>query len=302
MRVILSIALILTTVATLCGAMCESCCKVSACTPNPCKNNGTCTPPENEYRCSCTPGYVGQNCDVNVCLPNPCENNGTCSPVDKGYICNCTTGYFGKLCDVNPCDISNPCINNGRCYPSEFGVNCSCPSGFIGEFCQDSEKITLVVKDSEGATPVEEVRECNVTECKAIGGMCVIQKCHTDGTNCDGKACNTDKSEICVNDTCIFIGDYCGTIDDIYNACAPIGESCGDGEFCTRYDKCVNDTCRLTDACAFNSSVCSYRNVHGTCSGGVCLAPCKEGKDCGGRPCVGGYCAVPKCGESYCRL
>ncbi|KAK6165382.1 hypothetical protein SNE40_022319 [Patella caerulea] len=256
MCVTLWIALILTTVVTACGGVCESCCQ------------------------------------MNACLPNPCENNGTCSPVDKGYICNCATGYLGKLCDVNPCDIYNPCKNNGRCYPSEFGVSCSCPPGFIGESCQDSEDITLVV--------VEE-RVCDVTECKARGGRCAKQRCQTDVNNCGGKAC-TANNEVCIDDTCVNYGDNCGTIDGIFNACTRAGEKCGNGKFCSEFDKCVNDTCRPKDQCTDNNGDCSVFSATGTCSGGACLATCVEDKACGGWRCRGGFCAVAKCGETYCRL
>ncbi|XP_050418881.1 fibropellin-1 isoform X2 [Patella vulgata] len=179
MRVIFWIALVLTTVVTVSGQrswwpwpreggmknprcisctevkeahLCENCCKVSVCDPDPCKNDGMCSPADNGYICSCTPGYLGENCDVNVCLPNPCKNDGTCSPVDNGYSCNCTTGYLGKNCDVNPCDAYNPCVNNGTCYPSEFVVNCSCLPGFIGAYC--------------------EVDLCDPSPCNEVGDTC----------------------------------------------------------------------------------------------------------------------------------
>ncbi|XP_055959383.1 adhesive plaque matrix protein 2 isoform X2 [Patella vulgata] len=267
MRVTWLIALILTTVVTISGQrsgwpwaryggmrnprciscsevkeayLCESCCKRSACTPNPCKHNGACSIVDNGYSCSCTPGYLGEHCDVNVCLPNPCKNNGTCSPVDKGYSCNCVTGYLGENCDV---------------------------------------------------------RECNVTECR---GTCIIQRCKSDANNCSGKICS-GFNEVCIDDNCVNRGGNCGTIDGIYNACGFKGESCGgDGEFCSGIDKCVNDTCRPRNAC--KNGDCFYNSVFGICSGGACLVTCVEDKDCRGNPCIGGYCAFVKCGESYCAL
>ncbi|KAK6165366.1 hypothetical protein SNE40_022307 [Patella caerulea] len=274
--------------------MCESCCKRSPCTPNPCKNNGTCSKVDNGYSCSCTPGYLGEHCDVDVCLPNPCKNNGTCSPIDNGclhdaykndgngYVCNCSTGYLGENCDVNPCDIYNPCINNGACYPSEFGVNCSCPPGLMGEYCQE--------------------RACELTECKGIGGRCIKQICLSDATNCGGKAC-TSTNEVCIDGNCVDKSKNCGWKDDIFNYCESIGDKCEDGQYCFSYSNCVNDTCRFESECGpRNTDVCSYQGVRGNCSGGACHMPCSEDKNCPGWICVGGYCATPKCGESYCRV
>ncbi|KAK6186925.1 hypothetical protein SNE40_006181 [Patella caerulea] len=43
--------------------LCENCCKESVCDPDPCKNNGVCSPIDNGYSCSCSPGYLGENCD-----------------------------------------------------------------------------------------------------------------------------------------------------------------------------------------------------------------------------------------------
>ncbi|KAK6165432.1 hypothetical protein SNE40_022360 [Patella caerulea] len=314
MRVILWIAMFLTTVVAVSGKrstgplsqvrgirnprciscsevkeahLCESCCKRPVCDPNPCKNDGMCSPDDNGYSCSCTPGYLGEHCDVNLCLPNPCKNNGTCSPVDNGYVCNCATGYLGEHCDVNPCDIYNPCINNGTCYPSGLGVNCSCPSGFTGDYCQDSE----------GITPVKEVRVCNVTECGATGGTCTNLKCFTNATNCSGKACNSD--EICIDDTCVNRIDNCRTIDGVNNDCSDRGDQCG-ASFCAEGQKCVNDRCRPIRTCAIQNGDCEWVGESGTCSGGVCLIFCEVNNDCRNQPCIDGYCAGAKCGESYC--
>lgn len=56
----------------------------------------------------CIPGNIGTNCDevVNPCEPEPCKNNGTCSPNKDEYTCDCTgLGYFGDHCEIriDPC-------------------------------------------------------------------------------------------------------------------------------------------------------------------------------------------------------
>ena len=36
---------------------------------------------------------------VTACKPNPCKHNGTCSPIGSDYICTCTAAYEGEDCD-----------------------------------------------------------------------------------------------------------------------------------------------------------------------------------------------------------
>ena len=37
---------------------------IDECSPNPCKNGGTCTDGLNSYSCSCQVGYEGDNCEI----------------------------------------------------------------------------------------------------------------------------------------------------------------------------------------------------------------------------------------------
>src|SRR5690606_1993126 len=41
-----------------------------------------------------------------ACNPNPCQNNGTCTPAINGYTCECEAGFAGKDCafPVRFCD------------------------------------------------------------------------------------------------------------------------------------------------------------------------------------------------------
>ena len=51
----------------------ENLCEISSCSPNPCRNGGSCQlddSMEGGYSCSCPDGYTGVNCmiDVDECL------------------------------------------------------------------------------------------------------------------------------------------------------------------------------------------------------------------------------------------
>jgi len=54
----------------------------------------------------------------------PCGENGSCEPAenDNGYICNCNTGWSGDACDedVDECtDGTHSCLNGGQCVNEE---------------------------------------------------------------------------------------------------------------------------------------------------------------------------------------
>lgn len=80
------------------------------CTPNPCKNDGTCevTTPKrrgdvfSEYVCQCQPGFEGVHCQINVndCAPEPCGNGGVCKDLDGDFTCKCRSPYVGKQCQL----------------------------------------------------------------------------------------------------------------------------------------------------------------------------------------------------------
>ena len=65
--------------------------------------------------------------ESNVSSPvkeEPCGENGTCEPAenDNGYICNCNTGWSGDACDedVDECtDGTHSCLNGGQCVNEE---------------------------------------------------------------------------------------------------------------------------------------------------------------------------------------
>uniref|UniRef100_A0A8C6LV02 Milk fat globule EGF and factor V/VIII domain containing n=1 Tax=Nothobranchius furzeri TaxID=105023 RepID=A0A8C6LV02_NOTFU len=80
------------------------------CSPNPCKNDGSCeviAPTRrgdvfSEYLCRCQSGFEGVHCQINVndCANQPCKNGGTCRDLDGDYTCHCPSPYVGKQCQL----------------------------------------------------------------------------------------------------------------------------------------------------------------------------------------------------------
>jgi len=91
----------------------------------------------------------------NLCSPNPCRNGGTCQPTNSGsFMCICPAGYEGICCEIrklfnktdflhllfmiigsDPC-WPNPCQNNGICMANGNSLFCTCLTGFTGQRCE----------------------------------------------------------------------------------------------------------------------------------------------------------------------
>eukprot|EP00112_Aurelia_sp_Birch-Aquarium-sp1_P019496 Seg483.2 transcript_id=Seg483.2/GoldUCD/mRNA.D3Y31 product=Fibropellin-3 protein_id=Seg483.2/GoldUCD/D3Y31 len=78
------------------------CIDINECESEPCLNGGTCANGNNQYTCSCVPGYQGTNCETNIddCTGTPCQNGGTCVDGVNKYTCNCKTNYGGAQCQT----------------------------------------------------------------------------------------------------------------------------------------------------------------------------------------------------------
>ena len=58
-----------------------------------CENGGTCVPHQDDYNCTCVPGYTGANCETEIdeCWESPCVH-GNCTDSVNDYTCSCESG------------------------------------------------------------------------------------------------------------------------------------------------------------------------------------------------------------------
>ncbi|KAB7499325.1 Protein shifted [Armadillidium nasatum] len=96
-----------------------------------CSNGGVC---DENRRCLCPNGYMGQFCNVILCYPQ-CRNGGICSAPGR---CTCPLGYHGRVCEGGIC--RNKCLNGGKCVQKD---TCKCPKGFYGNRCEFSTYIVI---------------------------------------------------------------------------------------------------------------------------------------------------------------
>ncbi|XP_019617070.1 PREDICTED: fibropellin-1-like [Branchiostoma belcheri] len=164
--------------------------ELNECTNKPCLHGG-CVNQDGGHKCTCSPGWTGQNCqrDLNECTKKPCLH-GRCVNQDGGYKCTCSPGWTGQNCqrDIDECN-NNPC-QHGRCVNQDGGYKCTCSSGWTGQDCQ------------------HDVDECAKNLCQH--GTCVNQdgeyQC-TCSPGWTGRNCQKDVDEcarnLCQHGTCV---------------------------------------------------------------------------------------------------
>lgn len=69
------------------------------CSPNPCRNNGTCIDGIADFNCECTNGWKGKTCSLkdSHCDQSTCKNGGTCQDLGNTFTCRCPPDWEGEL-------------------------------------------------------------------------------------------------------------------------------------------------------------------------------------------------------------
>lgn len=88
------------------------------CTPNPCRNNGTCIDRIADFECNCKNGWKGKTCTLkdSHCDHSTCKNGGTCQDLGNSFMCRCPPDWEGTTCHIakQTACTSNPCSNGGK--------------------------------------------------------------------------------------------------------------------------------------------------------------------------------------------
>lgn len=75
------------------------------------------------------------DCNKKTTCLNNCTNKGTCDETTKK--CTCDPGYYGDDCSKKYCPNNNTCLNDGTC-DTATGF-CTCPPSVFGEYCQSKQ-------------------------------------------------------------------------------------------------------------------------------------------------------------------
>jgi Human growth factor-like EGF len=264
----------------------------------------------NELTCDCAgTGFAGTRCDMNAdnCSPNLCRNGGTCTDDVSGYKCECKDGWEGEQCQLNidECQTLKPCGANQECRDTPGSFECACRkvSGCEGEgaVCSLGARKYDCTKDVDGCLvrgPTEACdagTECYQATCTDTAGCGLTPKqagelCGTDGT-CDGKgACVVTKC----GDRLVTGNEQCDPLAPGFSkwTCQPkdcvkitnppaftgcINNSdCGSGYSCDIQKIMKPGTC-LPNSC---SAIQNVWNVSVVQLGEACAIACSTGSDC----------------------
>ncbi|XP_071945103.1 uncharacterized protein [Antedon mediterranea] len=288
----------------------------------------------NNYVCICEIGFVGTNCQIiieqELCTPQRCKNGGTCreyigdeedsysdSSAFEHYICTCRVGYTGTHCEnriplesstssasvIGPCDL-NPCQHEGRCLELQPAEEKSVASSFSFSFSYTEEYSCLCKpgysgKNCEISDHPEEVDHCERNPCRN-GGRCINEpmryRCEClpgfEGANCDTVPPVLDpcvinpcqNGGICIKEGATYRcqcppgveGDTCSLIS-VPDPC--VINPCQNGGICTKEGATYRCQCPPGvegDTCSLISGRSESSDVVGPCDEN----PCQNGGTC----------------------
>ncbi|XP_021351152.1 protein crumbs-like isoform X2 [Mizuhopecten yessoensis] len=275
----------------------EPCVDVDECLVQPCKNGANCTNLENDYSCTCVPGFTNKSCDFNIddCVPDPCKNGASCEDGVNSYTCTCVPGYTDQTCstDIDECQTSGqPCQNGATCRNEVNRYECDCVAGWNGSHCETEI-------DECASQPCQNGGSChdylNFYNCTCVAGYsgancrvniddCTPDPCQNGGTCRDkvnGYTCD------CPSTHMGYTGENCSTE---INECDP--DPCQNGATCV--DKIGSYFCqcptvflnltrygngeKLEFITGYNGTNCEYSINECDYNPGVCLSDgaCEE--------------------------
>nr|BAB70657.1 Delta [Ciona savignyi] len=172
------------------GSLCER--THVTCYDSPCNNGGLCVPQKDKYICRCTQQWKGYNCEerVDPCSPNLCLNGGICSVRNNIPKCECRVGFAGRFCNVNTQCVNNPCLNGGSCLTRSQGFQCTCPPGYKGRLCGKLDNCFSSSCLRDGSCPMLENRRSCI--CKFL---LAATSCEAIERKCDIHICNLGDCE-----------------------------------------------------------------------------------------------------------
>ena len=261
----------------------EACDDGDACTdPDACTAEGLCA------------GIPAVDCDdFNDCTADACDpSTGLCdhTPVGAGTSCS----YPDASPEAqNPCFPDAACNGLGICLQGASSCEClvdvdcpddgdlcngvpACDTGSFPYLCVDDP--SSVVECDPGGTCFELVCDPGTGDCAPQGinegGACDDENVCTTGETCASAECAGGVVADCDDgDPCTV--DACDPVDGCGHEPAP-ALPCDDGDECT------------LNTCTADGSACLYEDIPGCCV---------TDDDCGGQPCIDGFCCVPICDD-----
>ncbi|XP_017772513.1 PREDICTED: suppressor of tumorigenicity 14 protein-like, partial [Nicrophorus vespilloides] len=123
--------------------------RMDRCTMMDCGFTGTCYDHYTRFSCDCFDGYEGPKCSEgpnSLCTPDICKNGGTCTHIgDSAVRCECGPGFTGEYCDARftpPAKECEDCLLSCPFDGREENI-CKCPGN--GESPNETRNTDAVV-------------------------------------------------------------------------------------------------------------------------------------------------------------